>query len=400
MSDAPRVPTPSGIDMAQFVALRAAACIGADYSNFALLDRTDHRTIRLFHGLFLELSIADRYTTFDIDSQFPIAAAVRTGQVISLSGADDYAAHFPDIWADTVAAGIAATISLPLIRADGTPIGALGFAWTVAPSFDVNLDNALQALAELCTEIVERAETYEAEHQLIGELHLRLLSALPTVDGLETAARYLPAGTSSSVGGDWYEGIILDDGRLALVVGDVVGHGLSAAADMALIRGMITSLLVEGVAVADVFDRLTKVLARRGEKILASAAVVVVDRRLSTLTYATAGHPPPLLIDPDGAVTLLDAANGPWLGIAEPCPIEVILPFPTGTQLLMYTDGLVERRDRTFDVGIAEMIAVLASHPSLDQPSELIDLILDTLIGDGSHGDDIAVLVVKNVTFK
>ena len=383
--------------MAQFVALRAADCIGADYSNFALLDRSDHRTIRLFHGSFLEPSIAERYTEFDIDSQFPIAAAVRTGQVISLSGADDYAAHFPDIWADTAAAGVAATVSLPLIRADGTSIGALGFAWSVAPSFDVSLDKALQALAELCIEIIERAETYEAEHQLIGALHLRLLSELPTVDGLKTAARYLPAGTSSSVGGDWYEGVMLDDGRLALVVGDVVGHGLPAAADMALIRGMITALLLDGVTVADVFDRLTRVLARRGERILASAAVVVLDRSLSTLTYATAGHPPPLLIDPDGVVTLLDAANGAWLGIAASRPIEVVLPFPIGTQLVLYTDGLVERRNRTFDEGIAEMVTVLASHHTLDQPDELIDLILRTLIGDGTHGDDIAVLVVKHV---
>ena len=138
-------------------------------------------------------------------------------------------------------------------------------------------------------------------------------------------------------------------------------------------------------------------LARRGERILASAAVVVLDRSLSTLTYATAGHPPPVLIDPDGTVTLLDAANRAWLGVAASRPIEVVLPFPIGTQLVLYTDGLVERRNRTFDEAIGEMITVLASHHTLDQPDQLIDLILDTLIGDGSHGDDIAVLIVKHV---
>lgn len=194
-----------------------------------------------------------------------------------LSGSDDYAAQFADLWADTEAAGITATVSLPLIRDNGTSIGALGFAWAVAPPFNISLGNALRALAELCTEIVERAETYAAEHQLIGDLHLRLLTALPGVPGLQTAARYLPAGTWAAVGGDWYEG--------------VVGHGLAAAADMALIRGMLTALLIDGVAVADVFDRVTKVLARRGEKVMASAALVVIDQALSTPTYATAGHP-------------------------------------------------------------------------------------------------------------
>lgn len=391
-------PSHPGIEMAQFVALRAGACIGADYSNFALLDRSDQRTIRLFHSNFLDTSIAHRYTEFDIDSHFPIAVAVRTGEVITLSGQDDYAEHFPDLWVDTLAAGVVATVSVPLIRADGTSIGALGFAWAVAPSFDINLENALEALAELCTEIVERAETYEAEHQMIGELHRRLLSPLPTLPALETAARYLPADRSSSVGGDWYEGVVLDGGsRLAVVVGDVVGHGLSAAADMALIRGMITALLLEDVAVADVFQRVTTVLSRRGQKIMASAAVVVVDTALSTLSYATAGHPPPLLIHPVGTVALLDAANGPWLGAAPPRQIQIDVPFPVGSLLMMYTDGLVERRDREVDAGISKMIDVLSSPARLDDPDKLIDSILGSLISGRSHDDDIAVLVIKHV---
>jgi serine phosphatase RsbU (regulator of sigma subunit) len=95
---------------------------------------------------------------------------------------------------------------------------------------------------------------------------------------------------------------------------------------------------------------------------------------------------------------LLDAANGPWLGIAESRPIEVVVPFAVGTQLVMYTDGLVERRNRTFDAGIAEMVAVVSSHHTLGQPDELIDLVLDTLLDDGIHDDDIAVLVLKSVT--
>ena len=100
-----------GIDMAQFVALRAASCIGAEYSNFALLDRTDHRTIRLFHSSFLDESIAHRYVEFDIDSVFPIAAAIRTRQTINLSGPDDHAEEFAELWAMAAAPWSLATLS-------------------------------------------------------------------------------------------------------------------------------------------------------------------------------------------------------------------------------------------------------------------------------------------------
>jgi hypothetical protein len=381
------------VAMAQFVALRAATCVGADYANFALLDRGDGRTIRLFHSLALHPSIAHRYDEFDLDAPFPIAAAVRTGEVVVLSGAGDYAARFPEMWADTVAAGMTATVSVPLIRADGSSIGALGFAWSLPPEFDVALQCALGALGELCTEIIERSEVYEAEHRMISELHLRLLGALPRVSGLATAARYLAADYSELVGGDWYEGSVLDDGRLVIVVGDVCGHGLGAAADMALVRGMITALLVDGVAVGDVFARVSKVLVRRVEDILATAALVVVDPTQSELTYATAGHPPPLLVDPAGTVILLDAAKGPMLGVSTTRHIAAT----SGARLVMYTDGLVERRDRTFDAGIAEMAAVMSSPDAPDDPDKMIDVLIHALIGDDRHTDDIAVLVTDNI---
>lgn len=389
----------TGVAMAQFIALRAATCVGADYANFALLDRRDGRTIRLFHSLSLHPSIAHRYTEFDVDAPFPIAAAVRSGEVVVLAGAADYAARFPGMWTDTVNAGITATVSLPLIRADGSPIGALGFAWTAAPPFDAQLERALEALGELCTEIVERSEVYEAEHQMIADLHLRLLGVLPQLNGLASAARYLPADYSESVGGDWYEGSVLDDGRLVLVVGDVCGHGLAAAADMALVRGMITALLIDGVSVADVFARVSKVLVRRVEDILATAALVVVDSSRGEVTYATAGHPPPLLVNPTGSVMLLDAANAPMLGISTTRHVAATVPFPPGARLVMYTDGLVERRDRSFDTGIAELVNVMSSPHGLDDPGKMIDVLIQALIGEDHHPDDIAVLVIDNNTF-
>jgi serine phosphatase RsbU (regulator of sigma subunit) len=283
-----------------------------------------------------------------------------------------------------------------LHRADGTPLGAIGFAWIEPTPFGAKLVDALRAVAHLCTETIERAERYDDEHELIVELQRRLLPDVPTLAGIETAARYLPAGRSASVGGDWFEGLRLGDGRLAVVVGDVTGHGMAAAADMALIRGMITALLHSGVAVADVFSEVSGVVKQRPGLLLATAALVVVDVTSQTLTFATAGHPPPLLVHPGGDVEVLDAANGPMIGLADTALRNAgAASFVPGSQLVMYTDGLVERREQPFDVGVGRARDHLASSAGLS-PSQLIDSLLDTLCADQPVDDDIAIVVVEN----
>src|SRR5215213_3458382 len=294
-----------GPNIAQLVALRTAACVGADYSGLALIDPGSLTRLRLCHGPSLDSAVLDRYLDVPLAAPYPIAAAIREQRVIVLNGQADYLAHFPEIWNDTQAVGIEATCSVPLCRSDGSPLGALGFGWLTSPEFDLKLDKALGAVGDLVAEILERAEVYDAEHQLVASLHARLLSALPDVDGIATAVRYKAAGHSDAIGGDWFEGLVLDDGTIAVVVGDVSGHGLTAAADMALIRGLISALLDDGVHVKDVFALVSRTLTRRPDDLLATAAVVLVDTACSTLTYATAGHPPPLLSHPDPSVERL-----------------------------------------------------------------------------------------------
>ena len=390
------LPLPAtGRDVAQFVATRAVACIGADYSNVALLNAAG-QSLRLFHGTFLEPELADRYTDVPLSAPFPIAAAARSGRAVLLPDLDAYRVQFPEILADTIAAGVKATASLPLHREDDTLLGAIGFAWSASTSFDVKLESALHAVAQLCTATIERAERYDAEHQLIVELQRSLVGALPAIDGLETSARYLPASRTASVGGDWYEGVLLDGQRMALVVGDVTGHGVAAAADMALIRGMITALLHSGVPIADVFSEVSGVVAQRPGLLLATAALAVVDHAAETLTFATAGHPPPVLRLADGQVRTLATANAPIIGHTSTRSVADTVPFPPGAQLVMFTDGLVERRDRPFDVGVEQVAAhlgALAHHHTAD---ELADSLLHALGTDDAE-DDIAIIVVENV---
>lgn len=387
----------TGAAIAQFVALRAAACVGADYSNLAIVNVASPGTMRLYHGTFLHPDVAARYVDLPIDQRFPITRAVHDDETIVLDGEDDYRSRFPDVWAETVEVGVRATVSMPLHRNDGSSIGAIGFAWAHAPTFDLKLEQALQALGHLIAEIVQRAEVYEAEHQMIADLHRRLLSELPGVEGLASAARYLPAGKSAAIGGDWYEGIVLDDGTLAVVVGDVVGHGLTAAADMALIRGMITALVHDGVHVEEVFARVSRVLHRRPEDLLATAALAIIDTANSQITYATAGHPPPLLLNSDGTVSVLDNANAPMLGVDATRRVSGSAVFPAGSTLIMYTDGLVESRHRPFYDGIDSWVTFLmGTSPDLS-PIGLIDASIADLVIDDPAPDDIAVVAVRRL---
>src|SRR5215213_1758927 len=176
----------TAVDVAQFVASWAASCVGADYSNVAVLDQTGS-WLRLFHGSFLAPAIADRYTDVPVDAPYPIAAAVRSREPVFLPDLDSYREQFPDILADTIAAGVEATASLPLFGANGACLGSVGFAWADPPPFEPKLTTALAAVAVLCTETLERARRYDEEHQIVVGLQQRMLDDLPECEGVEVA---------------------------------------------------------------------------------------------------------------------------------------------------------------------------------------------------------------------
>jgi serine phosphatase RsbU (regulator of sigma subunit) len=385
----------TGAEVAQFVAQRAGACVGAAYSNLALLNH-DGASLRVFHGEFLAPDMAERYEDIPLDAAFPLAAAGREGRIVLLSDREAYRRQFPEILEDTIAARVHATASIPLHREDGKLLGVIGFAWTEPTAFDPKLEAALRAVAQLGIETVERAEQYDAEHALMVELQTRLLGHLPSVTGLQVTARYLPAGRVPTVGGDWYDGIRLGESKLAVVVGDVTGHGLTAAADMALIRGMITALLHAGVAAEEVFSGVSRVLVERPVLVLATAALVIVDAAAERLTFATAGHPSPLLRRPGGQVQTLDTANSPMMGLRYGSGIAETIPFSRGSRLVLFTDGLVERRDRGFDAGIEEAADRLTSLPDDVTGREVVDALLERLIGTDQPEDDIAIVVIEH----
>lgn len=210
------------------------------------------------------------------------------------------------------------------------------------------------------------------------------------------AVRYLPAAKGLNVCGDWYDVVDLPDDAFSVAVGDVVGHGLEAAAAM----GMLRSALSAAVRALHEPAKAMEVLglyARSVEGALATTAVkAVIDTHRRHVTYSSAGHPPPVLLHPDGTFVLLDQATDPPLGVRPhhvPRP-QAALPYTPGDTLVLYTDGLIERRDEDIDTGLNHLTDTLTDNPRLS-PEHLADVLLSRLGVSGGGHDDIALIVAR-----
>ena len=176
--------------VAQFVAFRAAACVGAEYANLALLTDSG-ASLRLFDDIVSGLEVAPRHTDLAIDAPYPITAAVREGKAVLIGDAASYRSRFPAAAPDAAASGVEALAALPIYRADGTALGALALGWKDATAFHPKTEAALRAVAVLCVETVERAERYDADHELVLA-HRDGFGFLRPDDGSDDAEASLP----------------------------------------------------------------------------------------------------------------------------------------------------------------------------------------------------------------
>ncbi|MEU6221955.1 SpoIIE family protein phosphatase [Streptomyces sp. NPDC047022] len=223
-----------------------------------------------------------------------------------------------------------------------------------------------------------------------------MLPAFRPVDRHPAAVRYRPAAEALNVAGDWYELVDLPGDRIAVSVGDVVGHGLSAACVMGELRSALSAacLVAEGPA------RALEVLGLYARTIdgaeNTTAATTFIDWDTRTITYSSAGHPPPALLRMDGTVEFLDQATDPPLGARpEHAPrIQATAAFRPGDTLALYTDGLIERRREDIDTGLARLADSLTRHKA-DDPETLADAVLADLLPPGDATDDTALLIVR-----
>jgi PAS domain S-box-containing protein len=237
-------------------------------------------------------------------------------------------------------------------------------------------------------------EVYEREHTIAETLQRSLLpERLPLIEGLEIAARYLPAGHGAAVGGDWYDALERADGRVALVVGDVVGHGLRAAATMGQLRNAFRAYGLAEESPAEVMARVNRLVISGGEEAMATVLYLVLDRETGDVSFASAGHPPPLVLSSEGA-RFLEGGRSVPVGAAEPGVFrEATAVLPPGASLLLYTDGLVERRDTPLEQRLEELAEAAGRGDAALEG--MCDAVLTGVLGERRPSDDVALLAVR-----
>ncbi|MFF8647798.1 PP2C family protein-serine/threonine phosphatase [Streptomyces griseoluteus] len=274
-----------------------------------------------------------------------------------------------------------------LLRATGRPGG------------ERNLEAELYSRMRELHQVNERLRKAHArEREVALALQRAMLPAPAPVGHHENAVRYRPAVGSLNVCGDWYDLAKLVDGdRIAVAVGDVVGHGLAAAGVMGQLRSALsaTSRVARGPAQA--LEALGRYAHSLEGAQSTSAVTVFIDWDHHTLTYSSAGHPPPVLLRGAGGAELLDRATDPPLDAAfEPSPRpEATVNFAEGDTLVLYTDGLIERRHQDIDTGLDRLVESLESHRDVVSPEALADAVLSEMLPAEGVTDDTALVVVR-----
>jgi serine phosphatase RsbU (regulator of sigma subunit) len=252
-----------------------------------------------------------------------------------------------------------------------------------------------QDVADRAGLALDNARLFGQQQQMAEALQRSLLTDLPTIAGAQVVARYVPAAEAARVGGDWYDAFLHTDGDPVVVIGDVTGHDTAAAAEMGQLRGLLRGIAhYSGAGPAEVLRGLDAAMAAMHTGTLATAAIARLEDGGTRLRWASAGHPPPLVADPDGTVTVLADGLGDLLLGVDPTTVrrESTVPLRPGAVVLLYTDGLVERRDCDVDTGVGRLrrhLAALAGRPL----EELADDLLARMLPD-TPGDDVALVAI------
>lgn len=333
----------------------------------------------------------------DPDAEIGVPRVIRTGEPELYHEIDDQmlvdAAHDDEHLRMIRELGMVSAMIVPL-SARGRSLGAVTFvAAESGRRFDRSDLELAEDLARRAALAIDNAMLFRREHEAAVILQRSLLpQSLPRLAGLEFAVRYEPAAPGLQVGGDWYEVVAREDGHVGLVIGDVAGRGIHPASVMGRVRPALRAYVADGLAPCDAVERLDELLKESERPEMTTVFLLALDPASGSAEYVRAGHPPALLRLPDGRVQELSGGGTPPVGVFEQLDCRShSVEVPPGSLLLLYTDGLIERRGESLEVGLERLKQLFARAP--DDP----ELCLQSLAGDlGADAipDDVAMLAV------
>jgi serine phosphatase RsbU (regulator of sigma subunit) len=292
--------------------------------------------------------------------------------------------------------GLASAITIPVVarghRLGTATLGSADSGQTYGPE-DVLLIEELVVRAALA---IDNSALYQRQYAAARELQRSLLpSRLPTVPGVQLAGRYVQGTRGLEIGGDWYDAIELRDGMLGLAIGDVAGRGITAARIMGELRSVLRTCAFDGYTPSGAAERVNRLTETFEEHEISTLVYLVYDPHRRTARFVRAGHPPPVVLQGGSRTQVLDECGSLPLGVPGDARfVEGEVTLEPGSTLVLYTDGLIERRDRSVDEGIAALAAAIAAGPG--DVGELCDHLLDRMAGPVDQADDVALLVLRD----
>ena len=323
----------------------------------------------------------------------PAASAVRLLEASYFESGDALLAAHPELRASLPETDPRSYAFLPM-TAGAAPLGVAVFVWSESGRLVDDERAFLEAVVSQCGLALDRARRYEGERVVAETLQRSVLpETVPSMEGVRVAALYLPGSNAVDVGGDWFDTLILADKRLGFVVGDVVGKGVQAAATMAQLRNGMRAMTLDELTPAETVTKLNLLLEHYIDVPFATLAYIAFDPGTLAVTLASAGHPPPLVVAPDGTTRYLEGEGGLPLGVdAGIAYTEHTEQLEAGSIVVLYTDGLVERRGRSIDDGLAALARAAELAPR--DPDAFVDALVSQLLGAEARQDDVALLAI------
>ena len=335
---------------------------GAQALNLGLL-RADGRALEWVTMAGYPQRVVDEFGSgVPLSADTAATEAVRSGRPVVIHGPGEYRRRYPANTHWLEVGGGKSLLSLPL-SAGGQAIGVLVLMWTEPQPLNTAQLAYASAVATMVTQALVRARVYADEHARAAVLQAAVLPSRPEpIPGIDVGVNYEPADVAQGLGGDWYDVMALRRKLVYLAVGDVVGHGLPAVEDMAQLRSAGRALALQGQPPARLLAELNTFTRHASHGQFATMSVAVYDPATGSLDYASAGHPPALLRRFNtGDITRLRGGHGPVLGPVEDAGYtQGRLEVAPGDILVMYTDGLVERRDQDLETGMKRAEGLVA----------------------------------------